>query len=464
MPECRSDLGPWSCRSIGRTLTMMARIPFRRLAIVMALVAMMLAMAPPASSQTDEAPSGGSWWEIDDDEVVLDLYFVWSSTCPHCRKAHPFIESLEAKYPWLRVHWLQVDTADPAPTELAIDMAASIGRVIQGVPTFMWCENLVSGYDNDEGMGAALEESLLECRAGLTPTTDPATAISPSGEDGDDTVAIPIVGDVDAASVSLPTFTVLIAAVDAFNPCAFFVLLFLLSLLVHARSRLRMAIVGGTFVLFSGLIYFLFMTAWLNVFIVTENIRGITLVAGLVAVAIAAVNLKDAFGADGGPSLSIPDRAKPGLYARMRGLVAADRYPAMLAGTVALAIAVNSYELLCTAGLPMAFTRVLTLNDLSTGTYYLYLVLYNVVYVIPLLLIVGGFVLALGSRKLQAYEGRSLKLLSGTMMLGLGLILLFAPDALGDPWAAIFVVIAAVTITSVVTLVQRTRAGRPVVR
>ena len=110
----------------------------------------------------------------------------------------------------------------------------------------------------------------------------------------------------------------------------------------------------------------------------------------------------------------------------------------------------------------MAFTRVLTLNELSTGTYYLYLVLYNVVYVIPLLLIVGGFVLALGSRKLQAYEGRSLKLLSGTMMLGLGLILLFAPDALGDPWAAIFVVIAAVAITIVVTLVQRTRAGRPV--
>jgi hypothetical protein len=310
-------------------------------------------------------------------------------------------------------------------------------------------------------MGAALEESLLECRAELTPTNVPTDTTRPN-DDGDATVAVPIMGDVDAGSVSLPTFTVLIAAVDAFNPCAFFVLLFLLSLLVHARSRVRMAIVGGTFVLFSGLIYFLFMTAWLNVFIVTENIRGITLVAGLVAVAIAAVNLKDAFGADRGPSLSIPDRAKPGLYARMRALVGADRYPAMLAGTVALAIAVNSYELLCTAGLPMAFTRVLTLNELSTGTYYLYLVLYNVVYVIPLLLIVGGFVLALGSRKLQEYEGRSLKLLSGTMMLGLGLILLFAPDALGDPWAAIFVVIAAVLITVVVTLVQRLRARRPV--
>jgi thiol-disulfide isomerase/thioredoxin len=451
----------------------MARILLRSLTIVVALAAVVSAGASPAASQTDaetspdapmsttDASSGAPWWTNEDGEVKVDLYFVWSSTCPHCREAHPFVESLEDRYPWLRVHWLQVNTDDPAPAELAVDLATSMGAVIQGVPTFMWCGNLVSGYDDDAGMGAAIEKALLECRAELAPTNRPTDDPQPSSPEDDDTVAVPIMGDVDAGTVSLPTFTVLIAAIDAFNPCAFFVLLFLLSLLVHARSRVRMAVVGGTFVLFSGLIYFLFMTAWLNVFIVSENIRGITLAAGLVAVVIAAVNLKDAFGADRGPSLSIPERAKPGLYARMRALVGADRYPAMLAGTVALAIAVNSYELLCTAGLPMAFTRVLTLNELSTGTYYLYLLLYNVVYVIPLLLIVGGFVLALGSRKLQEYEGRSLKLLSGTMMLGLGLILLFAPDALGDPWAAIYVVIGAVAITLVVTVVQRARTRRP---
>jgi phosphatidylglycerophosphate synthase len=104
------------------------------------------------------------------------------------------------------------------------------------------------------------------------------------------------------------------------------------------------------------------------------------------------------------------------------------------------------------------------LNDLSTSTYYLYLMLYNVVYVIPLLLIVGGFVFALGSRKLQEYEGRALKLMSGTMMLGLGCLLLFAPDLLGDPWAAILVVLGALVVTLVITLVQRHSSRRVVTR
>ena len=206
------------------------------------------------------------------------------------------------------------------------------------------------------------------------------------------------------------------------------------------------------------------MAAWLSFFQVTENIRGITFAAGLVALAIAALNLKDALGSRRGPSLSIPERAKPGLYARMRGLVAADRYPAMLVGTVALAVAVNSYELLCTAGLPMAYTHVLTLNELSTSTYYLYLALYNVVYMVPLLLIVGGFVFALGSRKLQEYEGRALKLMSGTMMGGLGGILVFAPDTLGDPWAAIIVILVAIGVAAVAALIQRRSAGHVAIR
>ena len=69
-------------------------------------------------------------------------------------------------------------------------------------------------------------------------------------------------------SISLPLFTVIIGALDSFNPCAFFVLLFLLSMLIHARSRKKMFLIGGIFVFFSGFIYFLFMAAWLNVFLV----------------------------------------------------------------------------------------------------------------------------------------------------------------------------------------------------
>nr|MDJ0953796.1 hypothetical protein [Acidimicrobiia bacterium] len=246
----------------------------------------------------------------------------------------------------------------------------------------------------------------------------------------------------------------------AFNPCAFFVLLFLLSLLIHSRSRARMAIVGGVFVVFSGLFYFAFMAAWLNIFLVTGQLRWVTTVAGLIALGIAIFNLKDYFLPDTAGSLSIPDSAKPGLFARMRKLTTGDALATVLVGTIALAAVANTYELLCTAGFPLVFTRVLTLNDLATSTYYGYLVLYNVVYVIPLLVIVGVFVWTLGSRKLSEREGRFLKLMSGMMMLGLGLLLVIRPALLENMFAAVGILAGAVLVTVVISLIHRSRADR----
>ena len=129
-------------------------------------------------------------------------------------------------------------------------------------------------------------------------------------------------------------------------------------------------------------------------------------------------------------------------------------------GTIALAVVANSYELLCTAGFPLVFTRVLTLNDLGNSTYYGYLVLYNLVYVIPLLVIVGVFVWTLGSRKLSEKEGRFLKLMSGMMMLGLGLLLVIAPDLLENMLAAVGILFAAVAVSLLITLINRMRARR----
>lgn len=128
---------------------------------------------------------------------------------------------------------------------------------------------------------------------------------------------------------------------------------------------------------------------------------------------------------------------------------------ALLVGTVLLAMAANMYELLCTAGFPMVYTRILTLNDLSTEKYYLYLALYNVIYVIPLLLIVILFAVTLGSRKLKESEGRFLKLLSGSMMLGLGIILLIAPDRLNNPVTALMLFTAAFLFSFMVVVFER---------
>jgi hypothetical protein len=253
--------------------------------------------------------------------------------------------------------------------------------------------------------------------------------------------------------------TLVLAGMDAFNPCAFFVLLFLLSLLVHARSRTRMAIIGGTFVLFSGLVYFVFMAAWLNVFLIAGELRVITAIAGLVALTVAALNIKDYFWFKTGPSLSIPDAAKPGLFKRMREVVASGSMGPMLVSTVLLAIVANSYELLCTAGFPMVYTRALTLAELESWQYYAWLAAYNVIYVLPLLAIVTVFVKTMGARKLTEAEGRLLKLISGFMMLGFGLLLLIAPNMLTNAFASILVLAVAVGASLVVAKVAAPRTA-----
>ncbi|MGI9641855.1 MAG: thioredoxin family protein [Acidimicrobiia bacterium] len=395
-----------------------------------------------------EVPLDAPWVGIGDDgNEVVEVYFVFSGTCPHCQAALPFVDELDRDNDWVRVWWIRTDVDDPVGHELAMAVASELGAPIRAVPTFMYCGQMRSGYDGPEGVGSEIVADLEACRSSLAEGSAATTTTV-----ADVAVAIPGVGDLRSSSVPLPVFTVLVAGLDAFNPCAFFVLLFLLSLLVHARNRTRMAIIGVVFVAMSGLLYFVFLAAWLNLFLVTDNLRWVTLAAGGLAVVLGTISAKDYFASGAGPSTSIPDSAKPGLYARTRRLVSAEHMVPVVGATVALAVVANSYELLCTAGLPMAFTRVLTLNELPMPAYYSYLALYVAVYVVPLLAIVGGFVWTLGSRKLQPGEGRTLKLLSGSMMLGLGIVLRLAPHLLEQVGTAVLVVGGAVTVTIVVVL------------
>lgn len=397
------------------------------------------AFCPPAVAQDVDRiwySSGGPG------EVDINLYYFWSETCPHCAKARPFIASMASELPWLKVESREVSRS--ADNRLAFAaMAASIGEEIRGVPAFFLCGRMIVGFDEPEGVGAYLRRLAEACHATLA--EQPAVAMEQVPGSSD--ITVPLLGSVDPGAMSLPLVTVILGGLDAFNPCAFFVLLFLLSLLVHARSRRRMFMIGGIFVFFSGLIYFAFMAAWLNLFLVLEGVAVITTIAGAIAVVVAAINIKDYFFFRAGVSLSIPERAKPRLFARMRGLVSAESLPALVAGTVALAVAANTYELLCTSGFPLVYTRILTLNELPGVTHYLYLALYNAIYVLPLLTIVIVFTATLGARKLTEEQGRILKLLSGLMMLGLGLVLIASPDWLDNILTAVLLLIFAVAAT-----------------
>jgi thiol-disulfide isomerase/thioredoxin len=411
-----------------------------------------------------------------DGSPTVRLYYFYSPTCPHCQAAKPFLEQLERDSPWLEVKRYTVKD-HRANARFYFDTAKSLGVEALSTPGFVFCRQVVIGYDTAETTGRQLADALRGCherRLANPASTDPAggadgggdgssgggSQVSAAEASAGTTFNLPVVGSVDAKALSLPVLTLVLAGMDAFNPCAFFVLLFLLSLLVHAKSRVRMAIVGGTFVLFSGVVYFVFMAAWLNVFLIAGELRVITFIAGLVALLVAVLNIKDYFWFKAGPSLSIPDSAKPGLFKRMREVVTEGNMGPMLAGTVLLAIVANSYELLCTAGFPMVYTLTLTkAHELTTWQYYAWLAIYNVIYVIPLLAIVVVFTRTMGARKLSESEGRVLKLISGFMMLGFALVLLLAPAALTNALVSIGVLAVAVIASVVIARVSAPKAA-----
>jgi len=417
---------------------------------------------------------------------TVTMHFFMSPDCPHCRAEKAFLADLEQRYPEL-VIVPHVVTQIPADAELFFKMSAAYGVKAGGVPaTFIGHFQPIIGFRDAATTGELIEARVKYCAesgcidpmervnersaadkqtASPTPTTEavspesqkPAVPVNPDKIGSVTEVQIPFIGTVDASDMALPVLTVAIAGLDGFNPCAFFVLLTLLGMLVHVHSRSRMLLVGGIFVFFSGFIYFVFMAAWLNVFLISGEIKAITIAAGAVAFVIAVINIKDYFYFKRGLSLSIPDSAKPKLFDRMRKLLKASSLLSMILGTVVLAVAANAYELLCTAGFPMVFTRVLTLHELSRSTYYLYLVFYNVVYVIPLAVIVVAFTITLGSRKLSEQQGQILKLVSGTMMLYLALVILFKPALLSNIAVAAGVLVAALVTAGVIILLTRSR-------
>jgi hypothetical protein len=393
-------------------------------------------MSPHAQANTIWVEPGA------DGHPEVHLYFFWSLACPHCLRARPFVEAIPASRPWVKLHSLEL-TRHPEHVRHYVTLATELGQPAQSVPALLFCGRMWTGWDDAASTGQQLLSALDACRdAARTGSALDAARTLPAP-----TLTVPLLGEVEADTLSLPLLTVLIAGLDAFNPCAFFVLLFLLSLMVHQNNRARMLTIGGVFVLCSGLMYFAFMTAWLNLFQLVGNLAWVTLAAGGMALVVGLLNVKDFFRFGRGISLSIPESRKPTLYRRARAILAAGNVPALLAATVLLAVAANFYELLCTAGFPMVYTRLLTLQVPGSTGRYLYLALYNLIYVIPLAVIVAGFAFTMGARKLSEREGRLLKLLSGLMMLQLGVLLVLAPQLLSRVGVAFALIAVALGIT-----------------
>lgn len=329
--------------------------------------------------------------------------------CPHCADAKEFLAQLQLQRPELQIVYRAVDQDTDARAEL-LRISRANGLWPPGVPTFVIDGRVRVGFGDPQKSGPELVAFIDQDAA-------PVQAVETA-----------LFGTLNVSQLGLPLFTLALGLLDGFNPCATWVLLFLLSLLVRMKDRARIALVAGTFVLVSGAVYYAFMAAWLNVFLLVGMSNALRIGLAVLALLMGAVNVKDFIAFKKGISLSIPESAKPGLYARMRRVMQADALSASLLAVTALAVVVNFVELLCTAGLPAIYTAVLAQQGVSTAGHYAYLALYILAYMADDALMVAIAVIALGSNKMTETTGRWLKLLSGSVMVALGVVMLLKPD------------------------------------
>lgn len=355
------------------------------------------------------------------EQPVLEVFV--REDCPHCAAAEAFLPAFGRRRSWLRIVYRKVD-ADPSARDDLMRHSRNAGVWPPGVPTFVIDGKVLVGFEDAARTGPALA-SLVAHRA-----PSPSAGTAPADASGSPATRVQTrwFGALSAERFGLPLFTLAMGLLDGFNPCAMWVLLFLLSMLVHLRDRRRMALVAGTFVIASGVVYYAFMAAWLNVFLLIGFADVVRWALAGAASIMGAIHVKDFFAMGKGISLSIPDSARPGLYARVRSVVRAETVLPSLAAVAVLAVVVNFVEILCTAGLPAMYTAVLAQHGLSTAAHYGYLALYVSAYMADDSLMVATAVIALGSRRLTERAGRWLKLLSGVIMIALASVILVRPE------------------------------------
>ena len=334
-----------------------------------------------------------------------------SENCPHCARARQFLPALAEKQPQLEIVVRPVEAPDNH--RLWLQYAFEAGIWPPGVPMFVFEGRVLLGFENAARSGPHIE-ALLQQHSPVQQQT----------------VHSGWLGELSVARLGLPLFTLAIGLLDGFNPCALWVLLFLLSMLVHLQDRRRMALIAGTFVLVSALVYYAFMAAWLNIFLAVGMSQLVRFALIALALLVGFANVRDFVAPGKGFTLSIPESAKPGLYARMRAIVRADNLFFALSAAALLAVIVNMIELLCTAGFPAVYTAILTAQQLDPVAHYGYLALYILGYMADDALMVTVAVAALGSHKLTVRTGRCLKLVSGVVMLLLAAVMAWFPGLL----------------------------------
>ncbi|MFM7584802.1 MAG: hypothetical protein ACKO9F_19025, partial [Caldilinea sp.] len=393
------------------------------------------------------------------------LYFFWGEGCPHCAAAKPFLVELEQRYPSLTVRAYEVWNHE-ANRALFVQIAARHGVEPTAVPVFFVGNRHWIGYA--EAISALeIERAVGECVRAACPDADSggvaSAEFSPARRDPSASsppaagrLTVPWLGSVDLGAQSLLLSTALIAFVDGINPCSLWVLSMLLALTLHTGSRRRVLGVGLVFLSTTSLVYMLFIVGLFNLFALLEWIPWIQGLVASVALLLAVVNLKEYFLYGKGFSLTIASRQKPGLYCKLRRVLAAgSSLPALVGATIVLSAGASLVEFSCTAGFPLLWTNLLATQGVTPTTFWPLLALYMVIYQLDELAIFVGTLAGLRASRLSETQGRILKLAGGMWMLILATVMLVDPTWMNSLAATLWIFALAIAGTLLTLWVHR---------
>ncbi|WP_417910887.1 hypothetical protein [Candidatus Electronema sp. PJ] len=360
------------------------------------------------------------------DSTQQDIVFFFHNQCPHCQQQKKFNPYLKNKYPDL--HWVEYDTAIQENNRLFADFVQRSGLNQQhiGVPLTFIGPYVVAGFDSQETTGAALERAIQAYQQ-----NDPSLFKKEDGYRTEkETVTLPLIGEIKYADYSLFSLAVVLGLVDGFNPCAMWVLVYLISIILTLNSRKKIWLLVGTFVGASGVLYFLFMTAWLNAFLVLGYLRILTLLIGLVAVGTGILNFREYIQTKGELVCKIGDaQSKKKTMNRINQIAQAPLNLFTIFNIIVLAFIINSIEFACSAALPAIYTHALSLKALPAIQHYAYILLYDFFFMLDDLIIFSLAVLAVNTDIGQRYA-KYCKIIGGIVLLLLGGIMVFHPGLL----------------------------------
>ena len=348
----------------------------------------------------------------------VDVYLFYGETCPHCANEKKMFAEYMKENDDINLHLYEVYYSRENQ-KLMQKMADDLGINVSGVPFTIIGDKHFIGYSESYTKDKIIKTIKEEKKAN-----------NQNDETNENIINLPIIGELDTNNLSLPVITIIFGILDGFNPCAMWVLLFLISILIGMENKRRRIILGSTFILTSTIMYFLFMVAWLNFALFIGATLWIKILVGLVGIGGGIYSLTNGIKRQDDGCEIVDDKKRNNMFTKIKEATAKKSFLLAMIGIIALAISVNFIELLCSAGLPVIYTQILALNNVSTIDYYLFIMLYMLFFMLDDLIV---FIIAMTTLKMTGIStkySKMTKIIGGILMLIIGLLLLFKPELL----------------------------------